>query len=142
MRSRPKATGRARRAATASFRSRACPPIWSCGLPDSSRCAPTPAGRARPANGRTEMLLAALSSAPARQTPVVLLVEDHDDTRQMYAEFLGDSYDVRQAGDGHRALEVLQGVRPDLLITDISLPGIDGFELVSMVRSDPISGAI
>jgi CheY-like chemotaxis protein len=88
------------------------------------------------------MLLAALSSGAARQTPVVLLVEDHDDTRLMYAEFLRVTFDVREAADGHRALAVLQDVRPDLLITDISLPGIDGFELISMIRNDPISGSI
>ena len=40
--------------------------------------------------------------------PLVLLVEDHADTRQMYAEFLGLSFDVVEAANGEEALGVLQ----------------------------------
>jgi CheY-like chemotaxis protein len=69
--------------------------------------------------------------------PSVLLVEDHQDTRQMYAEFLSASFDVWQAGDGLEGLEAIRRHRPDLVITDLSLPGLDGFELVSAIRSDP-----
>jgi two-component system, cell cycle response regulator DivK len=73
---------------------------------------------------------------PAR--PVILLVEDHLDTRQMYAEFLSVSFDVLPAGDGTEAIEILRTTPPDLLITDLSLPGMDGFELVTLVRKDPL----
>jgi CheY-like chemotaxis protein len=72
---------------------------------------------------------------PAR--PIILLVEDHLDTRQMYAEFLSVSFDVLPAGDGTEALAILHTTAPDLLITDLSLPGMDGFELVGLVRRDP-----
>jgi CheY-like chemotaxis protein len=69
--------------------------------------------------------------------PLVLLVEDHADTRQMYAEFLGLSFDVVEAANGEEALSVLRQRVPALVITDYSLPGIDGFELTKQIRSNP-----
>jgi len=69
--------------------------------------------------------------------PTVLLVEDHEDTRQMYAEFLGMSFDVLTAPDGEKGLALLRERRIDLVITDLSLPGMNGFELVTAVRNDP-----
>jgi two-component system CheB/CheR fusion protein len=67
----------------------------------------------------------------------LLLVEDHEDTRHMYAEFLGMSFDVLSAPDGERALALLRERHVDLVITDLSLPGINGFELVAAIREDP-----
>ena len=67
----------------------------------------------------------------------VLLVEDHEDTRQMYAEFLGISFDVVTAADGEKGFALLRERRVDLVITDLSLPGMNGFELVAAIRSDP-----
>jgi DNA-binding response OmpR family regulator len=68
--------------------------------------------------------------------PKVLLVEDHEDTRLMYAEFLGDNFEVIQASDGEGALEAMRVRVPDLVITDVSLPGVDGFELIKRMRGD------
>jgi CheY-like chemotaxis protein len=76
-----------------------------------------------------------MSRAPGRR-PLVLLVEDHDDTRQMYAEYLAETLTVAQAADGRVALDMLHRQPPDLLITDLSLPGLDGFELIARVRHD------
>jgi CheY-like chemotaxis protein len=67
----------------------------------------------------------------------VLLVEDHADTRQMYAEFLGIDFDVVTAADGEEALGVMRHRAPDIMVTDLSLPGMDGFELIAHVRADP-----
>jgi CheY-like chemotaxis protein len=69
--------------------------------------------------------------------PVIVLVEDHQDTRQMYAEFLSASFEVLPAADGLQAVDIMRTARPDLLITDLSLPGMDGFELVARIRNDP-----
>jgi DNA-binding response OmpR family regulator len=68
--------------------------------------------------------------------PKVLLVEDHEDTRLMYAEFLGDDFEVIQASDGEGALEAMRARVPDLVITDVSLPGVDGFELINRMRRE------
>jgi CheY-like chemotaxis protein len=77
------------------------------------------------------------ATATGRQVPMILLVEDHQDTCQMYAEFLAVGYQVLTAGDGEQGLERLRSHRPDLLITDLSLPRLDGFELMRQVRRDP-----
>lgn len=68
--------------------------------------------------------------------PVMVLVEDHQDTRQMYAEFLSVSFEVLAAADAQQAIEIMRATPPDLLVTDLSLPGMDGFQLVAFVRKD------
>jgi CheY-like chemotaxis protein len=75
-------------------------------------------------------------------TTRVLLVEDHLDTRQMYAEFLGIDFDVMTASDGEDALSMMRLHPPDVLVTDLSLPRMDGFELIARVRADPVLRAI
>lgn len=77
-----------------------------------------------------------------RSTARVLLVEDHLDTRQMYAEFLGIDFDVMTAADGEDALSMMRSHPPDVVVTDLSLPRMDGFELIARVRADPALRAI
>jgi CheY-like chemotaxis protein len=72
----------------------------------------------------------------------VLIVEDHDDTRAMYAAFLSQTYDVLEARDGASALEIVREHVPALVITDLSLPGMNGFELVARLRANPASSRI
>ena len=83
-----------------------------------------------------------LASVNPRGLPRVLLVEDHQDTRQMYAEFLGIEFEVVTAADGEQALDLMRSHLPDVLVTDLSLPGIDGFELIARVRADTSFPAI
>ena len=66
---------------------------------------------------------------------VILLVEDHQDTRQMYAEFMAPQYDVLEAATGTEAMQQMARRRPDVLITDVSLPDFDGFDLVARMRA-------
>jgi CheY-like chemotaxis protein len=68
---------------------------------------------------------------------VVLLVEDHADSRLMYAEFLKMQFTVFDAPDGVAAIELMEGVAPDVMVTDLSLPRMDGFELIRRTRADP-----
>ncbi|MEO8075297.1 MAG: response regulator [Acidobacteriota bacterium] len=68
--------------------------------------------------------------------PVILLVEDHEDTRQMYVEFLSATFDVMSAADATEALNLINSRPPDLVITDVSLPGMDGLELIARLRED------
>jgi len=74
--------------------------------------------------------------------PLVILVEDHADTRLMYAEFLSSEFEVIQAADGEEALRAMQARAPDLVITDLSLPRVSGFELVTRMRADPALTAV
>ena len=78
-----------------------------------------------------------VTASPAPRVPRLLIVEDHADTREMYVEFLSGSFEVLQAADGHEGLAVAQKHKPDAVVTDLSLPGIDGFEFVARLRRDP-----
>ena len=75
-------------------------------------------------------------SLTPRGTTTVLLVEDHEDSRQMYAEFLRHQFHVVEAVDGLGALELMQQTAPDIVVTDLALPRMDGFELVQRMRAD------
>jgi CheY-like chemotaxis protein len=75
-----------------------------------------------------------MTTAPDR--PTVLLVEDHEDSRHMYAEFLRARFTVIEAEDGTSALEAMHGTRPDIVVTDLALPRMDGFELIARMRAD------
>ena len=73
-------------------------------------------------------------SPPAPRT--ILLVEDHVDSRVMYAEFLRMDFHVVEAGDGIAALELMRQNRPDVVVTDLALPRMNGFEMIEQMRDD------
>ncbi len=59
----------------------------------------------------------------------VLVVDDDDEVQEVLARFLADAgYEVIQAEDGHAALDAVERERPDLVLLDIALPGLDGVE--------------
>jgi CheY-like chemotaxis protein len=67
----------------------------------------------------------------------VLIVEDDQDGRRMYAEWLTDAgFRVEQAHNGLQALDRALGSIPDVVVTDLHLPGIDGFELTRRLKHD------
>ncbi len=70
--------------------------------------------------------------------PLVLLVEDDPDTREMYATFLGSGgCRVVQAADGRAALDAIGHHSPDIVITDLAMPVMDGFCLTRELRARP-----
>ena len=70
--------------------------------------------------------------------PSVLLVEDDRDGRRMYAEWLLHAgFRVEQAHNGLQALERAFESGPDIVVTDLNIPGIDGFELTRRLKLDP-----
>lgn len=75
-------------------------------------------------------------SAGGPGRPVLLLVEDHADSRAMYAEYLTDRFEVIEAGDGQTAWDLVQRRAPDVIVTDLALPGVDGYELIAKIRAD------
>ncbi len=73
-----------------------------------------------------------------RPQPSVLLVEDDQAGRRLYAEWLTQAgFTVKQAHNGLQALEHALEVVPDVVVTDLHIPGIDGFELTRRLRLDP-----
>lgn len=73
-----------------------------------------------------------------RRRPVILVVDDSLTVRKVTARTLErNNLDVILARDGVEALGVLHEQRPDLVLTDIEMPRMDGFELLGAIRNDP-----
>ena len=70
--------------------------------------------------------------------PLVLIVDDFEDNREMYTQFLRfNGYRVAEAVDGHDALSKAGSLHPDLIVMDLSLPGLDGWEATRRLKADP-----
>lgn len=75
--------------------------------------------------------------------PGVLLVEDDREGRRLYAEWLTMAgFRVHQAHNGLQALERAFEAIPDVVVTDLNIPGIDGYELTRRLKQDPRTRAV
>jgi two-component system cell cycle response regulator DivK len=71
------------------------------------------------------------------QGPLILVVDDYDDAREMYAEYLQFcGFRVAEARNGNEALEQAFTLKPDLILMDLSLPGMDGWEATRQLKAD------
>jgi PAS domain S-box-containing protein len=77
-----------------------------------------------------------------RDLPTVLLADDNADLREYARRLLAEQYDVQVVADGQSALEAAQALRPDLIVSDVMMPRLDGFGLIRAVRADPELRAI
>lgn len=76
--------------------------------------------------------------APARSSARVLIVDDNRDGAQGLALMLDlEGHDVRTAADGLEALEIAEEFRPTVVLLDIGMPGIDGYETARRLRARP-----
>ncbi len=82
------------------------------------------------------------NASPAERTrgaeaPLILLVDDFQDNREMYALYLTyTGFRVAEARDGREALEQAFALQPDLVVMDLSLPELDGWEATRRLKSD------
>ncbi|GIV60200.1 MAG: hybrid sensor histidine kinase/response regulator [Rhodothermaceae bacterium] len=83
-----------------------------------------------------ESEVAKREDAVAGERPVVLLVEDNPDVRAYLRRHLASAYRVEEAGDGYAALEAVQAQRPDLILCDVMMPGMDGYALCRRFKAD------
>src|SRR6185369_11147296 len=85
-------------------------------------------------NGPTE------SPAPAdpgaRSRPLILVADDNSDMRAHLQRILSQRWDTVTFPDGSTALDGVRRHRPDAVITDVMMPGLDGFGLVAALRND------
>jgi two-component system cell cycle response regulator DivK len=80
---------------------------------------------------------------PVNVPPLVLIVDDYPDAREMYGFHLTRrGYRIEEAGDGYEALDKALGLRPHVILMDLSLPGIDGWELARLLKRDARTAAI
>jgi CheY-like chemotaxis protein len=74
--------------------------------------------------------------------PRILLVDDSETVLMVLEAGLAEDFDVRTAPDGSKGLERAREWRPDLVVTDSLMPGLDGFGLVNALGAHPETSAI
>ncbi len=72
----------------------------------------------------------------------IAVVEDNADNRLLLQAILGDRYDLTEYDNGADALTGMAAERPDLVLLDISLPGMDGTEILHRIRRDASLGRL
>ena len=71
------------------------------------------------------------------KTPLILIVEDYEDARELYAQYLQFSgFRVAQARNGNEAVQQALALKPDLILMDLSLPDMDGWEATRRLKAD------
>jgi CheY-like chemotaxis protein len=81
--------------------------------------------------------------SPAAEKPLILVVDDYADAREMYSEYLEFSgFRTAQAKNGAEALEQAFELTPDVILMDLSLPVMDGWEATRRLKKDPRTRAI
>ena len=77
----------------------------------------------------------AISNKPRR---IVLLAEDAPDVREMYRVWMQlAEYEVLEAVDGRQAIDLTRQHLPDVIVMDLSMPGVDGWEACRQLKEDP-----
>jgi CheY-like chemotaxis protein len=75
--------------------------------------------------------------------PLIVLAEDNEDTRRVYGLILRHyGYEVVEAASGAEAVELTRRMRPQLVLMDIGLPVLDGWQASRMLKSDPQTACI
>lgn len=69
--------------------------------------------------------------------PRILVADDNADMREYIRQLLSEQFDVEAVADGKAALEAARANRPELVISDVMMPGLDGFALLRELRADP-----
>lgn len=91
-----------------------------------------------PESGR-ETKTAVSSSLPHwdERNPLLLIVEDNEDVISYLMTILADDYEVTAAGDGFEGFERACEIVPDIILTDVMMPGLDGIKMLDMLKNDP-----
>ncbi len=89
----------------------------------------------------------AIARGPAEQAesdtrPRVLVADDNADMRQYIVRLLAEHYRIEAAPDGEAAFAAVRGQPPDLVLTDVMMPKLDGFGLLRKLRGDPRTSQI
>lgn len=78
-----------------------------------------------------------------KSKPVILLVEDDEFLAELYATKLNlEGFEVLSAADGKKGLKLAQDKHPDVVLLDIILPKLDGFEVLQALKDDPATKEI
>lgn len=75
-------------------------------------------------------------------TPLLIVDDNAANLRLARLLLVGEGYEVRTAGDAVEALAVLESFRPRLILMDLQMPGMDGFDLTRRLKADPATREI
>jgi CheY-like chemotaxis protein len=85
-----------------------------------------------------QLLLGPFVLVLRNSTPLVLVVDDFDDNRLLYATTIAEAgYAVEEATNGQEALDKIGDKRPAVIIMDLSMPIVDGWEATRRIKADP-----
>ncbi|MCW2740129.1 MAG: Sensor protein [Blastococcus sp.] len=105
---------------------------------DASRQAASPSAAARGEAASWEQDTSRPGEpAGGNRSGSVLVVDDNADMRAYLTRLLGRHWTVRTTANGEEALQAVAEQRPDIVLTDVMMPRVDGFELLRRLRSDP-----
>jgi two-component system, cell cycle response regulator DivK len=83
------------------------------------------------------------SSRPLCLPPLVFVVDDYEETRELYAiELARAGYRIEGASNGQEALEKVFVVNPAVVVMDLSMPVLDGWEATRRIKADPRAAGI
>jgi len=110
---------------------------------EALRWSPQPAAsqdtdREDPSRYREALPLASASPVQTGKRSRVLIADDNADMRQYLARLLSEQYELKLVGDGRAALRIARQWEPDLILTDVMMPQLDGFELLRAIRADSL----
>ncbi len=74
----------------------------------------------------------------ADRQPRILVVDDDPNIRELLTQELSEAgYQVRVAGNGREALSQVRAERPDLIVLDVMMPEMNGFDVAAVLKNDP-----
>jgi len=83
-----------------------------------------------------------MSSEPLHSRPAVLLVDDSTEQRNLYQMMLGADFETLCASSGRQALLLAEDHQPSVVVLDICMPEMDGFEVCRRLKSAPVTEGI
>jgi signal transduction histidine kinase/CheY-like chemotaxis protein len=106
-------------------------------VPAGARAVPSEAARGEAASWEQETVRPGGGRSGPAGSATVLVVDDNADMRAYLTRLLGTQWTVRTTANGEEALAAVADRAPDLVLTDVMMPRIDGFELLRALRADP-----
>ncbi|MEM7408104.1 MAG: histidine kinase N-terminal 7TM domain-containing protein [Pseudomonadota bacterium] len=73
----------------------------------------------------------------ASDTPLIVIIDDNDDMRAYIRSSLGGHYQIVEAVDGEEGIALARELVPSVVVSDVMMPGLDGFDLCTALRQDP-----
>jgi CheY-like chemotaxis protein len=83
------------------------------------------------------------ATLPRDSVPMILVVDDFDDNRLLYASTIAEAgYPVQEATNGQEALDKIGATRPAIIVMDLSMPVLDGWETTRRIKANPATADI